>query len=355
MNDNFKHYDLVIAGAGPAGIEALLEATHLGMNAVLFERIEAGSVITATMNGKRFFHTYGRNTQVPSGLLFFPDRILGHELVAGWKKQLVGHNYLPHTPLKSIASITETTKPLGSLQDKTAEQEPLISPASTFSPNQERKEKGKSNHKSNHLYAFSSSIETIVAPRFILTTGIFNAPKKLNIPGETNNPNITYELNYQDIPFDKKILVVGGGNSAVETALELALDNEVVLLVRKKNLSETVTDKNKLDLNRESIKGNPKVFFDASLSCLHGTEAKIQINLLQSVDKFDHIFIHIGYENPEAWLRSLDIATTCKGLPQLDENLQTSRNNIFVAGALTGCDSIVGSMTQAANIVKSLS
>lgn len=302
-------YDLVIAGGGPAGIEALLQATSRGMRAVLLEREEAGAVIAATMSGKRFYHAYGRNAAPPSGLLYFPDRKIGSELVEGWKKQLAGLSYLPHTIFSGI------TQDAGG-------------------------------------YAFATDKGVFRAPRMILATGTFTTPRKLAVPGEIDNRHIAYEFDYRELPMDKQMLVVGGGNSAVESALELSLDNAVTLVVRKPALAETVTERNRAELDKEVSKGAIKLLFETRPVAFAENVVTLDCRGKTSSETFDRIYVHIGYEKPEAWLRSLDLSVGPLGFPALSQNLETSRANIFVAGALAGSDSIVGSANQAIEIVE---
>ena len=75
--ENVKEYDLVIVGAGPAGLEAGLQAKAVGLRAILIDREEAGAIISNTMSGKKFYHAYGRNLEAPMGLLDFPDKLTG--------------------------------------------------------------------------------------------------------------------------------------------------------------------------------------------------------------------------------------------------------------------------------------
>lgn len=309
MKKKQECYDIVIAGAGPAGIEAALQARRRGLRALLLDREQAGSVIANTMNGKKFYHAYGRNTETPKGLLQFPDKKLGHELVALWREQVKSVSYQQRTTLLSIS-------------------------------------------QNGGMYECTTSLDVFFAQYLLLATGIFSHPLGLSIPGEADNPSVSYVFDYNELPMDKKILVVGGGNSAVETALETALDNEVTLLVRKPVVAATVTERNRAELFHASASGSPLVFFGAELVRLDGTEATMSIAGKSKSTLFDRIYIHIGYEKPSAWLVSLGLAVAANGAPILSDQLETSRKNIFAAGALAGNDSIVESANQAIRIIE---
>ena len=303
-------YDLLIVGAGPAGIEAGLQAKQAGIKALLIDREDAGSVISNTMSGKRFYHAYGRNAEPPKGLLEFPDRKKGSELVDLWKKQAETLSYLPNTTFEKI-------------------------------------EDGE-----NGVYKFVTNKGTFSAPRLILATGTFSKPKHLGVPGEEGNANLLYEFDYNDFITDKKILVIGGGNSAVETALELSLDNSVTMLVRKPTLAEAVTERNRAELEKEIANGAVKIFYNSNALSFDGNKVTMQIGSETKVEPFDSIYVNVGYERPSAWLESLSIALAENGLPKLSGHLETSRPGIFVAGALAGSDSITASANQAIEIIK---
>lgn len=305
-------YDLLIVGAGPAGLEAALQAQIAGLKFVLIDRAEAGSLIWNTMRKKKFYHSYGRNTQAPIGLLDFPDRLLGEELVNRWKLQAHGLNYMPFTALLSIKS-----------QDG--------------------------------LYLCELSQQTITTRSIIIATGTHEDPKALEVPGEKNNPNISYSLDYGDIPMDQKIIVVGGGNSAVESALECALDNDVALVVRKDTLRDSVTDKNRSELQAEIERNTITPYWSSKLIEIHGSDCKIETPKGIISLPYEHIYIHIGFNSPTQWFNDLGLETNEQGLPKLGRELTTNLDNVFVVGALTGADSVVESANQAIQVVKNLS
>jgi len=313
MIDGSQMYDLLLVGAGPAGLEAALQAKKAGINALLIDREEAGFIIDSTMGGKRFYHAYGENIEPPSGLLDFPDRKIGSELVALWRKQAESLPYFSHVIFKSI--------------------KPDVASGG---------------------YTFVSDKGDINAQKMILATGMFAKPRKLGVLGEEGNGNIAYEFDYDSFVTDKKILVVGGGNSAVETALELSLDNEVMLIVRKPQLAKSVTERNRAELEREINKGGMRVFYNSTVAEFNGQEVTMKLGDNIEKRSFDKVYITIGFERPSDWLTSLGLELNAEGLPKLSENLETSRKGIFVTGALTGNDSIIGSANQSIAIVKDL-
>ena len=81
--------------------------------------------------------------------------------------------------------------------------------------------------------------ETYFAKNIVLATGYFDCPRNLNIAGE----KLPHVKKYYDEPFEyvhSKVVIVGGGNSAVETALDLYRHGvEVTMLIREDSFKPT--------------------------------------------------------------------------------------------------------------------
>ncbi len=304
-------YDLMIIGAGPTGVEAILQADARGLTALLVEKNEVGSLIEETMNNKKFYHVYGRNTLAPKGLLAFPDRVQGAELVALWKQQV------------ETMPVLRQTHVLGLKRD------------------------------AHGVFTLSTTNGEHQGRAVLLTSGTFESPRKLGVEGEKGNPKILYALDYYTEYKDKKIVVVGGGNSALETAVYCAEANEVTMVVRKDQFAPSSAGNNLKAVNDLVEQGKLAVLFGAVVKSITPDTLTVQIRGESREIAYDLLFVHIGFENPVEFLERLGIE--CRdGKAVFNERLETNIPGLFIAGSLTGADSIVEGANQACDIVQAL-
>lgn len=301
-------YDLIIIGAGPAGIEAALQAASRGLSYLLIDKLDAGSLIEATMANKKFYQIYGRNTATLKGSLAFPDRAKGYELVALWKQQVAPLEFHKEESLKSITR-------QGS--------EPFLI-ATT-----------KGQYRARYV---------------VLTSGTFEHHKTLDVAGETNNPKVQYTLDYYQDYQNQQVVVVGGGNTALETAIYCGDNNKVTLLVRRDRFTESATEANQMAIRELVQKGTLRVIYNAAVTEVTPGEVKVQMPNDSLALPYDLLFIHIGFEKPTDFLASLGLEVR-NGEPVYNENFESNIPGLYIAGALTGSDSIVECANQTYQVV----
>lgn len=130
---------------------------------------------------------------------------------------------------------------------------------------------------------------------------------------------------------DKKVIVVGGGNTAVEDALYLSnICAEVTLVVRKDYFRAE-----QLLTNAIETKKNIKIRFKSRISEIVGDknvqEAKIISDDGEATEKVDGIFVAIGYE-PDNEIYRGQVKMNESGYFVADENCMTSIEGVYVAG-----------------------
>lgn len=303
-------YNLIIIGAGPAGLEAAIQAEKAGLNYLLLDQKTAGFLIEDTMAEKKFLHVYGRNTATLRGDLPFPDRLKGQELVDIWKKRAETLTFKPHTKVLSVT-------------------------------------------KNGDQFTVATEKETFIGERILLTSGTFENPRKLGVPGENNNPNLFYTMDYYQDYENKNVIVVGGGNSALETAIHLADQNTVTLVIRKDAIANNVADNNRHSMEELVAEKKLTVLFNTTTKSLTETEATLLRNGLETTLPYDLFFVHAGFEQPTEFLRGMGIEIK-DNKPVFNDQYETNVPKLYIAGALTGADSVIESANQSLDIVTRL-
>jgi len=185
--------DLVIVGAGVSGMAAALEAKKNGLEFEILEATEPFSTIVNFPKGKPIY-TYPTE-MVPEGDLQFTKDVK-EPLVEEIKEQTLGRGITPRI---------------------------------------ERVEKVE--NKGSHFEVIVSGTENLKALRVIVGIGRSGNFRKLGVPGEDKDK--VFNRLHDPMDFEgKDVLVVGGGDSALETSIALArAGGYVTLSYRKEEFS----------------------------------------------------------------------------------------------------------------------
>ena len=213
-------YDVVIVGAGPAGISASLRAIERNLNYVTLERESLGGAVSK----------YPRQKLVMTSPVEFP---LGGTLK---KMQLSKENLLSFW--KSICDREDFHARLNESVESIRRQD-------------------------DGVFKIVTSSGECLAQAIVLAMGRGGTPKKLGVKGE-DLPKVMYRLIEADHYVNRNILVVGGGDSAVEAAIGLAMQkgNTVVLSYRKDSFSR-IKERNSQRLQQATRSGKLRVMFNS--------------------------------------------------------------------------------------------
>lgn len=195
VNGHSDVLDVIIVGAGPAGISASLRATENGITHLTLEREEVGGTVSK----------YPRQKLVMTSPVEFP---------------LYGKIKATQLSKEDLLGLWEKVMSRADLNIKTGACVETI-----------RKEGDGLFHV--------KTCDTIFRSRaVIMALGRAGTPRKLGVPGE-DLPHVLYRLIEADHYINNNILVVGGGDSAVEAAMGLAHQrgNKVTLSYRKGEFS----------------------------------------------------------------------------------------------------------------------
>ena len=121
-----------------------------------------------------------------------------------------------------------------------------------------------------------------------------------------NSPKVTYKLIEPELYQDLDVLVVGGGDSAVESAMLLMKDNRVTLSYRKPTFSRIKPANKRLIL--EAIeRGELKVIFNSNVKTIDSSVVTLSLEEDEVELKNDQVFIFAGGELPNEFLRNTGI------------------------------------------------
>ncbi len=257
-------YDLIIIGAGPAGISASLTAKKHNLKAITLEQDSLGGTVF-TFPRKKIVMTSPMDIPLYGKVKLRETTKM--ELLNLWN-DVLGKNEIVIREQSKVESIV--------FQDK-------------------------------RFIIETTSKEQFTAQKVLLSIGRRGTPRKLNIPGEMSE-KVAYRLLEPELISDKKIVVVGGGDSAIETALLLMDENQVTLSYRGESFGRIKVGNNQKI--RDAIAQNQiDVRFNTNLKSIEDDKVKIidlpsgEVTDLEN----DLVYIFAGGELPTQFLEKAGI------------------------------------------------
>ena len=164
----------------------------------------------------------------------------------------------------------------------------------------------------NGHFALSTTAGHYAARKVILCIGKRGTPKKLGVAGE-KSAKVAYQMREPGQYENHSILVVGGGDSAVEAALTLADQRGTdVSLSYRKNTFSRIKEDNRVRIQRAMQDNKIKVLFESQVSEIKPLSAVLQHNERELELANDYVLVFIGGELPTAFLNSLGIEVKTK-------------------------------------------
>lgn len=164
--------------------------------------------------------------------------------------------------------------------------------------------------------------------------GLFE-PKRLDIPGEAEleGRGVTYQVKDRHEFRGRRVLIVGGGDSALEYALEIVASAKEVTLVHRRGEFRA------MEKNVEAVHKVPvKVMFNAELTSIEGDghveRAVVYDNrtLKKTVLEIDSVLINIGFEPRITPLPKWGIALEGERLIKVKADMSTSVPGVYACG-----------------------
>ena len=281
-------YDVVIIGAGPAGLTAGANTALRGLKSLVLEKQDTAGGLPTMLYPDKIIRDH------PG----FPVGVLGKEL----SRMLTMQAQNAGTEVKCNEEVLKIGRKEDWIKVETV----------------------GSDYKSK---------------RVILCTGIFDIPRKLkNLKGYAG-PNLHYKVENPNIFRKKRVVIVGGGDHAFDTAAQLSSIAESI----------TILDRQEYPKAKES---SVKLVAKSAAQVLYNTEIlrafkdkrrvinRIHVINNQSGEKkilaVDELFIAIGFEPVKRFLENNELRLSKDGSVEVDRSLQTNIEGIFAAGDVTG-------------------
>lgn len=256
--------DVCIVGAGPGGLSASLRAIQCKLSYVTFEQGDLGGTVAKyprqklVMTSPVEFPIYGK---------FKKLQLSKEELLKFWQKV-----------------------------------------------NREAGLRVRSGEKVDDIQRDADGIFTVTTPRgqeraraVILALGCRGSPRELDIPGE-ERPKVMYSLIDAEAYTNARILVVGGGDSAVETALGLAHQrgNTVALSYRKGEFSR-IKERNAKRLRECQKSGKLEVILNSMPVEVRERSVILEVQGARREIPNDFVWVLVGSLAPNDFLQRIGV------------------------------------------------
>ena len=285
-------YDIIIVGGGPGGIASAVEASIFGMKSVLF--IEKGDNHSQTIrqyykDSKRVDKDWqGQSVDMAGNVDFFD----------GTKESTLEHfeDLLDNEDIDTLFNCEV---------DRVTKEDELF---------------------------------TVVTPQ-----GYFQSKNVIVSIGRMGKPNKpSYKIpvslkkfvNYN--PYDcrghEKILVVGGGDSAVEYACQLSTINNITLSYRRDSFSK-INDINQEMVERYDQEERLRVRYSIDIESLENEDGKVKVNYNNGFHTvYDRVIYALGGTTPVDFFMKSDMQLDDNSMPIINDKYETSVDGLYIAG-----------------------
>ena len=148
--------------------------------------------------------------------------------------------------------------------------------------------------------------------KVLLSIGRRGTPRKLDIPGE-DLPKVVYQLIDPEQYINQKVMIVGGGDSALEAALAIAdvAGSEVSLSYRSESFSRAKA-KNRDRIDSYSREGKVRLYLPSTLLKIDKTRVTLDCNGERTVLANDAVIVNAGGILPTGFLKQIGIEVDTK-------------------------------------------
>ena len=298
--------DLAIVGAGPCGLAAGIAAARAQLSAVIFDRSCVVSGIAGYPTYMTFFSTAERLSIGDVPFVVASDKPTRRDALA-YYRALVTHFGLDVRQYEPVVRV-------------------------------ERVDRGSSGESLFAVHSLTQAGEsrTTHAHAVVIATGYFGRPNRLGVPGE-DLPHVTHRFREGHDDFDRDVVVVGGGNSAVEATMELYRAGARVTMVHfgptfDRNIKPWVLP----DVTARVAEGSIGAVWNARVKAIEPHDVIVTGPFGENGIPAERVYTMIGYMPETGLLEQLGVPMDpATGIPAHDPStMETSVPGIFIAGVL---------------------
>ncbi len=285
--DDIDYWDVVIVGAGPAGLAASLTTAHRGLTTLVVEaKDQAGGQ-------PQFLYADKRIVDIPG----FPDGITGEELSERTYRQAV--NALVQFRFnEELVTIEET--------DQIEKEDPLK--------------------------RVVTSQGSYLCRKAIIACGLLHYPRRLAVLDQLESKKVFYKMPKIGDYEGSKVMVVGGGDSALDAAvMVLQRGGEVDLIIRG------AESRGKADTLARVIDGGGRFHTQVEVSRAEFVGDQFAATLTNGTAlRCDYAIVQIGFLSAKETFERLGVQLNEDGSISIDPYYETSRRGIFAVGDVHG-------------------
>lgn len=292
--------DLLIVGGGPCGLATAISAQRAGLTALVLDGASVVSTIAHYPTYVQFFSTAEKLSLGGLPFIVATEKPTRRDGLA-YYRAVVRHFGIPLRQYERVTSI-------------------------------ERVRDGFVVHSDSQAHGATRTEARAV----VIATGYFGSPNYLRVPGE-DLPQVSHIYREGHEAFDQDVVVVGGGNSAAEAALDLWRSGARVTLVHfgptfdKKIKPWVLPD----FLNREK-EGGIAARWDSRVRSIQAGSVTITNPAGEEQLRADRVYVMTGFAPNTDLLRALGVPIDAvTGVPAHDpDTLETTVPGVFIAGVV---------------------
>jgi len=256
---------LVIIGAGPAGLSAAVEAEKRGLKYVVLERNRVASTVRSFPPGKK---VYAEPQFIQNSSELDVDEDLDKDEFLARIHHLVDDKQLQIKEDTEVARVRKLGERRFEVETQTGKSFPTR--------------------------------------QVLVAIGRQGQPRLLDCPGADKSHKVTYRLHTPDDYKDKNVLIVGGGNSAIEAALLLMDHNHVTLSYRGENLFRAKEENRRL-VELAQREGRLSVLYQSNVKAIRDLEVDINVDGKVQTLPNDNVIVQIGTLPPVEFLMDMGL------------------------------------------------